>query len=733
MIKSVDNTTPSGKNQVDTLFLVRRRLLKGMLIALVVLGLPAVVISCIEAIKLGQLAGVILYSGIYLLVSATTFYFHRLPFVFCAGVMLASLYMIAVFTFFHLSFAGAGIEISITISVLATVLLGIRSGIISAATCLFTLLAIGLCFVSGAIDVNPEMPATTTKAISWLTAAAVFALLTGSLIVSSGRLQGYLIRSLESLRFKTEELKGVNKNLTQEIKQRKMTEAKLKQSEAQFKTLFEFAPDAIYLTDLEGNFLDGNRAAEALIGSSRKAFIGKNFIDTGLLPETEISKAVVLMEKSSKGENNGLDELTLISAAGKATIVEILTRPFQLENRPVILGIARDVSERKRLENRLNQAQKMESVGRLAGGVAHDFNNALSVITGFTEMALDDTDPKEPMHDDLKEILTAARYAADITRQLLAFARKQTIAPTVLDFNKTIEGMLKMLRRLIGEDIDLVWMPGSKLWTVKMDPSQMDQVLANLCVNSRDAIEGVGKITIESKNVTFDKKYCIDHPGFVVGEFVQLSFSDNGCGMDKVTLNNIFEPFFTTKEVDKGTGLGLATVYGITKQNNGFINVYSEIDNGTIFKIYLPRYGAKADEIPEESTEKIPQGNGETILLVEDDLQILKMIQKILTETGYKVLSTSKPKEAIGKINEHIDEVRLLITDVIMPKLNGRDLADQLQSICPDLKCIFMSGYTADVIARHGVLEKGVTFIQKPFSRKELAKTVKTALRKDKN
>jgi PAS domain S-box-containing protein len=321
LIKPVDNTDYSEADQADNLFLLRRRLLKGILIALVALGLPAVVTSCIEAIKLGQLVGVMLYGAIYLFVFLTTLFFHRLPFGFCAGVMLSSLYMIAVFNFFHFGFAGAGIAIAITISVLATVLLGMRSGLVTAATCLLTLITVGLCFIYGAIDVSPEMPATTTQAISWVTAATVFTLLTASLILSSGRLQGYLIKSLESLRYKTEELEDTNKDLTREIKQRERTEVKLKQSEEQFRTLFETAPDAIYLTDLEGTLLDGNRTAEALIGSPREAFIGKNFIDTDLLPKTEISKTVKLMEKSRKGESTGPDELALISSTGKAITV----------------------------------------------------------------------------------------------------------------------------------------------------------------------------------------------------------------------------------------------------------------------------------------------------------------------------------------------------------------------------------------------------------------------------
>ncbi|MDO9109475.1 MAG: ATP-binding protein [Desulfatirhabdiaceae bacterium] len=270
-----------------------------------------------------------------------------------------------------------------------------------------------------------------------------------------------------------------------------------------------------------------------------------------------------------------------------------------LDTRGVTVGLwgaAQDITERKKAEEerkklqaQLNQAQKMESVGRLAGGVAHDFNNMLGIILGYAELALDLVEPTEPLHANLEEIRKAANRSADLTRQLLAFARKQTIAPKVLDMNETLEGMLKMLRRLIGEDIDLAWLPGKSLWLVKVDSSQIDQLLTNLCVNARDALRGVGKVTIETCTISFDETYCADHLGFVPGDYVMLAVSDNGCGMDKETLGNIFEPFFTTKNVGQGSGLGLATVYGIVKQNNGFINVYSEPDQGTTFKIYLPR------------------------------------------------------------------------------------------------------------------------------------------------
>ncbi len=396
----------------------------------------------------------------------------------------------------------------------------------------------------------------------------------------------------------------------------------------------------------------------------------------------------------------------------------------------IALGIERKKAEEEKtkLEDQLRQAQKMESVGRLAGGVAHDYNNALSVIMGFTQLAMDEVDPTAPLHADLEEVLKAASRAADITRQLLAFARKQTIVPMVLDLNKNVKSMLKMLQHLIGEDLSLVWLPGADLWPVKMDPSQLDQILANLFVNARDAIAGVGKLTIETDMVTFDTAYCADHHGFIPGEFVMLSVSDNGCGMDKEILANIFEPFFTTKSPDKGTGLGLSTVYGIMKQNNGFINVYSEPGVGTTIKIYLPRHVGDAVDIQRESTEEIPPGHGETVLVVEDDPSILKLAQRVLEELGYIVLTANRPKEAIELVKEHTGGIHLLVTDVIMPEMNGLELANSLQSLCPDLKRVFMSGYTSNTIVHHGVLDEGVHFVQKPFSKRDLGNAVRKAL-----
>ena len=392
------------------------------------------------------------------------------------------------------------------------------------------------------------------------------------------------------------------------------------------------------------------------------------------------------------------------------------------------IEMVEDVTEKLSLESRFLQAQKMESVGRLAGGVAHDFNNMLGVILGYTDMAMEQADPSQPLFANLQEVRKAAGRSADLTRQLLAFARKQTVTPKILDLNEAVEGMLKMLRRLIGEDINLAWLPGTGVWPVKVDPSQIDQILANLCVNARDAIAGVGKVTIDTRSEAFDDAYCADHPGFAPGEYVILTVSDNGCGMDKATLDKVFEPFFTTKEIGKGTGLGLATVYGIVKQNNGFISVYSEPGKGTAFKIYLPRYLDKAGQMQKEHPADSAELGHETILLVEDEPAILKMAKLMLERLGYRVMAASTPGQAISLARECPGEIHLLITDVVMPEMNGRDLAKNIVSFYPGIRRLFMSGYTSDVIAHHALLDEGIHFIQKPFSVQAIAARVREAL-----
>ncbi|MFO7911046.1 MAG: PAS domain S-box protein [Desulfotignum sp.] len=517
----------------------------------------------------------------------------------------------------------------------------------------------------------------------------------------------------------------------QDITGRKETEVQLR-----FQSLvLNQIQDRVTVTDLDGVITYVNDAVVQALGYSRNELIGVSTEKFGRNLEKSVTQQEIVEDTLEQGQWRG--EVVNQTADGQELMLDCRTQVvFDEQGRRIALaGISTDITERKKaeaerekLQSQLLQAQKMESVGRLAGGVAHDFNNMLGVILGHTELALLQIEENHDLQADLTEIQKAATRSADLVKKLLAFARKQTISPKQIDLNDTVERMLNMLRRLIGEDIDLVWQPAAHLWSVKMDPSQIDQILANLCVNARDAISGVGKVTIETGKKTFDEEYCKEHLGFISGDFVLLAVSDNGCGMDKDTLDNLYEPFFTTKEVGKGTGLGLATVYGIVKQNNGFINVYSEPGQGSTFKIYLPRLVADEDEDKAVPEKKAAAGGSETILLVEDEPSILRMTRMMLERKGYSVLPAVTPAEAVEKAKNHSGPIDLLMTDVVMPEMNGRDLAGQIITLYPDIRLLFMSGYTANVIAHHGVLDDGVAFIQKPFSMVDMTFKVREVL-----
>ncbi len=509
--------------------------------------------------------------------------------------------------------------------------------------------------------------------------------------------------------------------------------AALRASEARSLAILRIALDGFWIADRTGKICDVNEAYCRMSGYTHEELLQMTIQHV----EAVVSEAEVLahIQRVLAGEH-ARSETTHRRKDGGPLFVEVSAQRLPgSEER--IFAFMRDITERKqaeqereRLQEQLAQAQKMESVGRLAGGVAHDFNNMLSVILGHTELAMEQLEPSLPLRADLEEIRKAAQRSADLTRQLLAFARKQAIAPRVLDLNDTVAGILKMLQRLIGEEIHLAWKPGAELWPIKMDPTQIDQILANLCVNARDAIVGQGEILIETKNVIFDGAFLPEGPEPVPGEYVLLAVGDNGCGMDQETLEHIFEPFFTTKEVGCGTGLGLATIYGIVKQNHGHITVHSEPGKGACFKIFLPRYqdSAAGDRL-NESTRTV-HGGHETVLLVEDEPAILKMVGMMLEKLGYRVLRAATPGEALRLAREYGSEIQLLVTDVVMPEMSGRDLVEQLQAVYPNLKGLFMSGYTADLIARHGVLEDGVQFIQKPFSKIDLADKIRQVLNK---
>lgn len=503
-----------------------------------------------------------------------------------------------------------------------------------------------------------------------------------------------------------------------------------------YEALFNATNEAIFVHDAQsGNILDINERMLEMYGYRRDEALASDMgmLSEGTSPYSQAEAAENVRKALLEGPQ--VFEWHSRKKTGELFWSEVSLKKVSTHNDNKIIAVVRDISDRKqseeerdKLESQLQQAQKMESVGRLAGGVAHDFNNMLSVIIGHTELALMKTGASKPISGHLEEIHNAAERSADLTRQLLAFARKQAVAPKVLRLNETVAGMLKMLQRLIGEDISLTWRPGTKLWPVKLDPSQIDQILANLCVNAKDAITNTGRITIETGNKTIDTGYCASNPEAAPGEYVWLAISDDGCGMDKETQNHIFEPFFTTKNVGEGTGLGLATVYGIVKQNNGFINVYSEPGQGTTFTIYLPHHAGTAEETSTAAVAIPAQHGNETILLVEDEAAILNMATLMFENLGYTVLPAGGPAEALRIAEEHSGRFQLLITDVIMPDMNGRDLAKHVLAAHPEVKCLYMSGYTANAIAHHGVLDEGLHFIQKPFTLPDMAMKVREIL-----
>ena len=502
----------------------------------------------------------------------------------------------------------------------------------------------------------------------------------------------------------------------------------LRRSEERFKALHDASFGGIAIHD-QGVLLDCNQGLSELTGYTIEELVGMDGLKL-IAPDWRD----LVLRNMHRGIKQAY-EAEGVRKDGQKYHLSIRGHDMLYKGRIVRVTELRDITERKlaeeknaKLEAQLQQVHKMELVGQLAGGVAHDFNNMLTVILGNANLAMMGLEHYDPSYHHFSEIRDAAQRSADITQQLLAFARKQTVAPKVIDLNDALEGMLNMLRRLIGENIELVWSPGADLWPVKVDPSQIDQILANLCVNARSAITGFGTITVGTENSILDEEYCAAHEGYMSGEYVKITVSDDGCGMDKSTLTHIFEPFFTTKGVGEGTGLGLATIYGAVRQNNGFINAYSELGYGTTFKIYLPRHADKTRQTTTQGALEPALRGHETILLVEDELTILELTATLLRQLGYNVLSANSPGDAIRMVSEFAGDISLLTTDVIMPEMNGRELAQRLLALQPKMKCLFMSGYTADIIASHGVLDEGVFFIQKPFSQRQLSVKVREVL-----
>jgi PAS domain S-box-containing protein len=529
-----------------------------------------------------------------------------------------------------------------------------------------------------------------------------------------------------------------------DITTRKRMEGALRESEARLATTLESMTDAVFVTDAAGNFMDFNDAFASFHRFESKTSCLRSLTQYPDILEVRFANGNPAplenwaVSRALRGET-ATSEVYLLRRkdTGESWVGSYSFGPIRDEAGAIVGAVvaARDVTDRARAEaekaalaGQLQQAQKMESVGRLAGGVAHDFNNMLGVILGHTEIAMEHVAPSQPLYEDLVEIRKAAQRSAELTRQLLAFARKQVIVPQVVDLNESVGSMLTMLRRLIGENVRLEWSAGAELWRTLIDPSQLDQILTNLCANARAAIADVGTLWIETDNRTFDAEHCAAHADSLPGEYVRLLFRDDGCGMDKETLAKVFEPFFTTRPVGEGTGLGLATVYGIVRQNEGFIDVVSQPGAGTTFSIYLPRHVPAAGAAPSDAVGSVPAARfHETILLVEDEESVLRVTKRMLELSGYEVIAANGPAKAIRLAREHKGRIHLVVTDVVMPEMNGHDLSKVLLSADPQLKRLFMSGYATGVIAQ-GVLQEGEHFIQKPFTLKALTAKVRETL-----
>jgi PAS domain S-box-containing protein len=503
-----------------------------------------------------------------------------------------------------------------------------------------------------------------------------------------------------------------------------------KRAEHRFRMLVETAPTGIVIVDEKGRIADVNAQALRMFGYQREELVGQTV--EKLLPERiqeshEGHRAKYTRDPYARPMGLGM-ELFARRKDGTEFPVEISLGPLATKEGTLVLATIVDITARKKMEEQLRLSQRLEAIGKLAGGVAHDFNNLLAVIMGCADVILDTLPPGHPAVKKVEMIRQAGSSAADLTRQLLAFSRQQMLQPRVLDLREIVERTQVLLRRLIGEDIELSVSTEPSLGCIKADPGQIEQVLINLAVNARDAMPQGGRLTIEARSVDLDESYKEDHQPVIPGPYVMLAIEDTGCGMDRETQARIFDPFFTTKELGKGTGLGLATVYGIVKQSGGYIWVYSEVGQGTVFKVYLPRIDQVAQNAEREESEAPALKGCETILLAEDSESLRELAGEYLESIGYTVIRAVSGKEALQRAKEFDGPIHLLLSDVVMPEMSGPELAAQVASLRPGIKVIFTSGYTDDAIAREGVLNRTVAFIQKPYRPKALARKIREVL-----
>lgn len=530
-----------------------------------------------------------------------------------------------------------------------------------------------------------------------------------------------------STSFSPAELRGHVDELN--LEGRTLSGQELRDSETRYRRLFEAAHDGILILDEQtGLIVDVNPFMVQLLDYSREEYIGKALWDIGVFKDIDVSKAA--FRELQENQYVRYDDLPLKTKSGQIASVEFVSNVYQVNGKKVIQCNIRDISRRKFAEQsqqRLQQTQKMETIGQLAGGIAHDFNNLLGVILGYCEILESQSGLPEPTRKMIEEIHSAGSFAATLTQRLLAFGRRQALQPVFMDLNAVVTQATAMLERLIGDDVELVSVLSSHLGTIKADPEQVKQVIMNLVINSRDAMPQGGKITVETANVDVDEMFAAQHPQTMPGPYIMLRVTDTGIGMDKETRSHIFEPFFSTKETGKGTGLGLATVFGIVRQSSGEIDVYSEPGLGTTLKIYFPRC-REATTIVQSMKTTTRRGGTETILLVDDSAPLRGLTRRLLEDSGYTVLDAGNATQAIRLAADYHAHLPLMITDVVMPGLSGPDLAQELAVLRSDMKVLFTSGYADDALAKRGILATNHAFLEKPFTRDTLISKVRELL-----
>ncbi len=516
--------------------------------------------------------------------------------------------------------------------------------------------------------------------------------------------------------------------ILEDITVRKEAEEAIYRSEEKYRSLVDSTPDAVVVYDLEGNVQYVNESFASMFGWTKEEVVGGSI---AYLPDSERDKTVAVLRKviDSDMPCRGFETKRYTKDGAVLDISVSASRHLDHEGRPAgMIVILSDITEQKRLQEQLRQASKMEAIGQLAGGVAHDFNNLLTAMMGYSNILLQKIPEDADYREQVYQIGRASERAASLTRQLLAFGRKQNLELKVIDLNSAIAEFTKILGRLIGENIELVTRLDDSLALVEADPSQIEQILMNLAVNARDAMPGAGSLTLETANVILDEDYARSRPDVTVGKYVRIAISDNGCGMDGATVQRIFDPFFTTKEKGVGTGLGLSTVYGIVKQHHGHVAVYSEPGVGTTFNVYLPAVDQHPDVISEATTSRSERHGAETVLLVEDEEIVRNLASEVLEMLGYRVLAASDPGEALNVSREYRAPIDLLVTDVVLPKMDGKTLYTLLSPERPEMAVLYVSGYTEGFIVQHGVLLPGVHFLQKPFTVTSLSAKVREVL-----